>query len=171
MALLLSLKNSCCFIIGSSVLVTQLSLTLCNSMDCSLSGASVHGVLQGRITGEGSHSLLQGIFLTQGSNPGFLHCIQFPYCLSHQGTPAGRRRKVCLTRAAQVARVVTNHPVQERWETGVRSLGWGKIPWRRARQPTPVFLPGKFHGRRTLAHEESDRTEVTEPSIAQSGCF
>jgi len=22
----------------------------------------------------------------------------------------------------------------------------GKIPWRRAQQPTPVFLPGKFHG-------------------------
>ena len=61
MALLLSFKNSC-FIIGSGVLDTQLSLTLCNSMDCSLSGSSVHGILQGRITGEGSHSLLQGIF-------------------------------------------------------------------------------------------------------------
>ena len=113
MALLLSFKNSC-FIIGSGVLVTQLSLTLCNSMDCSLSGSSVHGILQGRITGEGSHSLLQGIFLTQGSNPGFLHCIRFPYCLSHQGSPAGSRRKVCLTRASQVVLVVTNHPVQER---------------------------------------------------------
>ena len=26
-----------------------------------------------------------------------------------------------------------------------------KIPWRRAWQPTPVFLPGKFHGQRSLA--------------------
>ena len=26
----------------------------------------------------------------------------------------------------------------------------GKIPWRRKRQPTPVFLPGKLHGRRSL---------------------
>ena len=26
----------------------------------------------------------------------------------------------------------------------------GKIPWRRAWQPTPVFLPGKFHGQRSL---------------------
>ena len=25
-----------------------------------------------------------------------------------------------------------------------------KIPWRRKRQPTPVFLPGKFHGQRSL---------------------
>jgi len=29
-----------------------------------------------------------------------------------------------------------------RWETWVRSLGW-KDPWRRAWQPTPVFLPGE----------------------------
>ena len=27
----------------------------------------------------------------------------------------------------------------------------GKIPWRRERQPTPVFLPGKSHGQRSLA--------------------
>ena len=26
----------------------------------------------------------------------------------------------------------------------------GKIPWRRARHPTPVFLPGKSHGQRNL---------------------
>ena len=26
----------------------------------------------------------------------------------------------------------------------------GKIPWRRARHPTPVFLPGKSHGQRSL---------------------
>jgi len=26
----------------------------------------------------------------------------------------------------------------------------GKIPWRRARQPTPVFLPGDSHGQRSL---------------------
>ena len=28
-------------------------------------------------------------------------------------------------------------------ETQARSLGW-EIPWRRARQPTPVFLPGEY---------------------------
>ena len=40
-----------------------------------------------RNTGVGCHSLLQGIFLTQGSNPGLLHCRQILYCLSHQGSP------------------------------------------------------------------------------------
>ena len=27
----------------------------------------------------------------------------------------------------------------------------GKFPWRRTWQPTPVFLPGEFHGKRSLA--------------------
>ena len=31
----------------------------------------------------------------------------------------------------------------------VGSLG-GEDPWRRKRQPTPVFLPGEFHGQRNL---------------------
>ena len=34
-------------------------------------------------------------------------------------------------------------------ETQVQSLG-GKIPLRRNWEPTPVFLPGEFHGQRSL---------------------
>ena len=43
----------------------------------------------------------------------------------------------------------------------------GKIPWRRAWQPTLVFLPGESHGQRSLAGyspkglKESDVTEAT----------
>ena len=43
--------------------------------------------------------------------------------------------------------------------------GFGKIPWRRKWQPTPVFLPGESHGQRSLAgsnpwgRKESDTTE------------
>ena len=43
----------------------------------------------------------------------------------------------------------------------------GKIPWRREWQPTLVFLPGEFHGQRSLVgyspwgRKESDMTEVT----------
>ena len=37
--------------------------------------------------GVGGLSLLQGTFLTQGSNPGFLHCRQILYHLSQQGSP------------------------------------------------------------------------------------
>ena len=41
----------------------------------------------------------------------------------------------------------------------------GRIPWRRKWKPTPVFLPGKFHGQRSLVgyspwdHRESDTTK------------
>ena len=42
----------------------------------------------GKNTGEGSHSLLQGIFLAQESNRGLLHCRQILYYLSHQGNSA-----------------------------------------------------------------------------------
>ena len=43
----------------------------------------------------------------------------------------------------------------------------GKIVWRRAWQPTPVFLPGEPHRQRSLVgyspwgHKESDTTELT----------
>ena len=67
------------------VLVTQSCLTLCDPMDCSPPGSSVHRILQARILD--SHPLLQGIFPTQGSNPGFPHCRQILYHLSHQGSP------------------------------------------------------------------------------------
>ena len=41
----------------------------------------------GKNTGVGNHSLLQGIFPIQGSNPGLLHCRQILYHLSHQESP------------------------------------------------------------------------------------
>ena len=41
----------------------------------------------GKNAGVGCHFLLQGIFLTQGSNLGLLHCWQILYYLSHQGNP------------------------------------------------------------------------------------
>ena len=41
----------------------------------------------GKNTGVGCHFLLQGILLTQGSNPGLLHCRQTLHHLSRQGSP------------------------------------------------------------------------------------
>ena len=48
----------------------------------------------GQNTGGGSCSLLQGIFPTQGSNPGLLHCRWILYQLSHQGSPKGREKRL-----------------------------------------------------------------------------
>ena len=42
-------------------------------------------------TGVDSLSLLQGIFLTQGSNPGLLHCRQILYQLSHKKSPPSQQ--------------------------------------------------------------------------------
>ena len=62
-------------------LLLQLYLTLCEPMDHSLPGSSVHGILQ--TSGVGCHAHLLGIFPTQGSNPRLLqllHCKQILYC-------------------------------------------------------------------------------------------
>ena len=56
-------------------------------LDCSRPGPSVHGDSPGKNTGVGGHSLLQGIFLIQGSNLGLLHCRQILYPPSHQESP------------------------------------------------------------------------------------
>ena len=56
-------------------LVAQLCLTLWDSMDCSPPGSSVHEDSPGKNTGVGCHAFLQGIFPTQGSNPGLPHCV------------------------------------------------------------------------------------------------
>ena len=56
-----------------SSLVTTSCLTLCDPMDSSLPGFSVQGDFPGKNTGVGCRALLQGIFLTQGSNPCLLH--------------------------------------------------------------------------------------------------
>ena len=48
--------------------------------------------------------------------------------------------------------------------------GSGRFPWRKAQQPTPVFLPGKSHEKKSLVgynpsvHKEPDTTEATEHS-------
>ena len=63
-----------------------------------------------------------------------------------------------------VAQTVKNPPAMP--ETWVRFLG-GEDPWRKADQLTPVYLPGKFHGQRSLigyspwGYKELDVTELT----------
>ena len=53
-----------------------------NYMDC-----MVRGFLQARILEWVAFPFSRGIFPTQGSNPGLLHCRQILYKLSHQGRP------------------------------------------------------------------------------------
>ena len=50
----------------------------------------------GENTGVGSCSLLQGIFPTQGLNPGLLHCGKILFHPSHQGIPSDALLKLLL---------------------------------------------------------------------------
>ena len=59
------------------VLVAQLCLTLLWPHGLSLPDSSSSRNSSGKYAGVGCHSLLQGIFLTQGSNSGLLHCRCF----------------------------------------------------------------------------------------------
>ena len=59
-------------------------LTLCDAARLLCSWDS-----PGKKTAVGSHVLLQGVFPTQGLNPGLLYCRQILHCLSHQGSPFG----------------------------------------------------------------------------------
>ena len=138
-------------------LVTKSCLTLV-TLDCSPLGSSVHCISQARILQPFS---LQGIFLTKGSNLGLLHCRQSlalqPDSLPLMGFPGGSDGRVCRK---------CGKPGFDPWV--------GKIPWRRKRQPIPVFLPGKYHGRRSLAgyspwgHKGSNTTDRRTLSLHQS---
>ena len=64
--------------------------TLCDPRDCSPWKSS------GQNTRVGSLSLLQRIFLTQGLKPGFPHCRQILYQLSHKGSPFVLRKFFAL---------------------------------------------------------------------------
>ena len=69
------------------------------------------------------------------------------------GFPGGSEVKASASNAGDPGSIPSSDP----WV--------GKIPWRRKWQPTPVFLPGESHGRRSLVgyspwdRKESDRTE------------
>ena len=61
--------------------------------------------------------------------------------------------------------VVKNMPAMQQTQRHRFDPWVGEIPWRRTWQPTPVFLPGKSHGQRSLlgyspcGHKESDTAE------------
>ena len=75
--------------------------------------------------------------------------------------------------ASLVAQRVKRLPTMQ--ETQVQSMGQ-EDPWRRKWHPTPVFLPGEFHGQRSLegrhpqGYKESDAIEHTHQNTLGPGC-
>ena len=92
-------------------LVTQSCPTLCDPMAMLLCLWN----FPGKNTGVGSHSFLQGIFPTQRSNLGLLHCGQILYCLSHQGSPTIFQFKKKKKKTNEPAQYLTNFFILKRY--------------------------------------------------------
>ena len=112
-------------------LVAHLCLTLCDPVDSSPPGSSVHGDSPGKNTGVGCHAFLQGIFPAQWSNPGLPHCRWILYCLSPQGSPR------ILEWVADSFSRGTSWP--RNW-TGVTCIAGGFFTrWATREAPTPYY--------------------------------
>jgi len=85
--------------------------TLCNPMNCSLRGSSVHGDSPGKNTGVGCHALLQGIFLTQGSNPHLL-CLLHMQVDSLPLSPPGKPNALYQIRSDQISHSVVSNSLR-----------------------------------------------------------
>ena len=143
----------------SLCLIAQLCPTLCNPMDCSPSGSSVHGDSSGKNTGTGCHCLLHS---TEAAALNFEHWNHLESLKNYW----------CLELTSKDSEFI-GHGVARAWAfqvtlvaknllTNAGDVKWwgfnpwvGKIPLRKAWQPTSVFLP-----------EESPWTE--EPGGLQS---
>ena len=118
---------------------------LCNPMDCSLPGSSVHKILQP--TKVGGPFLLQGIFPTQGSNPYLLLWQADCFPLSHLGRPMRvqtRMAREFLRNFLKRNRVCRDFPFTSRlcglhvmFGTTAASLGLVRCP---AKQDRPVSI-------------------------------
>ena len=85
-------------------------------MDCNLPGSSVHGDSLGKITEMSYHAILQGIFLTQGLNPGS-PALQVDFLPSE---PPGKSK---ITGVGSLFLLQEIFPTQE--------LNWGLLCYRR----------------------------------------
>ena len=159
---------------------------LCDPMDCSPPGSSVHGILQATILVWAAAPSSRASSLTQESNQCFLRLQHwrvgslplappgkpmliktrglFSSCKNYtvwywslvellSGFPGGASGKELACHCRRCKR--------HRFDPRVKT-----IPWRRALQPTPIFLPGESHGQRSLVgyspwgRKESDTTEA-----------
>ena len=150
------------------------------SESCSVMSDSLLPHSPGKDTGTGSHFLLQGIFPTQRSHPGLPHYRWILYQLSHQKSlrkpthkPLGMPDLGVPKTDSQVPPISHICP----WHTSdlsansvcmspkIMRVSLCRQLVKRKWKPTPVFLPGESHGRRSLVvyspcgRKESDTTE------------
>ena len=127
------------FCVCVCVLVIQSCPTLCDRMDCSLPGSSVHGILQARTLEWVAISYSR--VSSQPRNQTQVSCITgrfFTVWATREATLPSVLRFFFFTRIS-FNHLLINHMYQV-----------GKILWRRKQQPSLVFLPGESHGQKSL---------------------
>ena len=125
----------------------QLCPTLCDPMDYSLLGSSVHGILQARILEWFTMPSSRGSSWTRDWT--CISCIgrYVLYHLYHMGSPQSYKLSMNIffsMNILYVASLVTQ-TVKDYLQCGRPGFDpWvGKVLWKRAWQPVPVFLPGE----------------------------
>ena len=126
---------------------------------------------QGKSTRVGCHFLLQGIFPTQGLNPGLSHCRQTLYHLSHQGSPkmscccqdASVVSTLCdpmdcslpgfsicgILQARTLEWVSISFSNAWKWKVKVKSFSLSDSQWPHGLQPTRLLHPWDIPGKST----------------------
>ena len=150
-------------------LITLSCPILCNPIDCSLPGSSVHRDSPGEKTGVGCHTLLQGFFPTQGLNPGLPHCRHILYHLSHLGLDqwcwynllCQWEHKAYLMNVPELTDFMT-HQVQQAWCAVLafwRALQPAAEDDKRARNHSVYWLTVQFN-RKLVKIEKSESLGV-----------
>ena len=147
--------------VGLCTKLLQSCPILCDPMDCSPPGSSVHGILQARI--------LEWVAFPRdlpdpGIEPRLPHCRKILYCPS-------------LDHMAIVCSSFSGIAIQFSIVATLIYIPTNSVWWRRKWQPTPIFLPGEFQEQRSLegynplCHKELDTNEwVTLSSMFWERC-
>ena len=105
-------------------------------MDYSPPGSSVHDIFPRREYWSGLHALLQGIFLTQGSNPCLLH-----WQVDSVPTELPEKPPVCFTRAKPKVNLITQINKAELASNVIGPTFCREMTWLKLQYPNRVFLP------------------------------
>ena len=111
----------------------------------------------GKNTRMGCHFLLQGIFLTQGSNPSLWHCRQILYCRSHSFSSV--QLLSCVRLFATSRTVARQAPLSMGFP---RQEYWNGLPF-----PSPGDLPNPGIGPRSPAVQVDSLPTVTREAQRQ----
>ena len=141
----------------------QSCLTHCDSMDCSLTGSSLLGILKN--TEVSCHALLQGTFLTQGLNPRLM-----PPALAGGSLPLAPFGKpsirVCvnwlvMSNSATPWTIAHQAPLPRRFS---RQEYWKRLPFPSPGDlPNPGIKPGLLHYRQTPYHLSQQESPMCKP--------